>query len=117
MDGGPQVPLAGAARDDRVLDPLLLVTGQHELAPRDVELSRVRCLGSLDPPVLGAGGCAAQVESPAAVWEADELGALQGLGVGLLLADRGDRLEALAVRGERDRDRVAAARPTGRRSR
>jgi hypothetical protein len=95
----------------RVLDRALArVAGQHDLAGAHVELGRVGGVDDLDPPVLGPGGGAAQVQPPAAVRELDELRALERLGVRLA---RGDDLERLvkmhAVGGEGDRHRVAAA--------
>jgi Sulfotransferase family len=107
----PHVPLAVMALDHRVLDrSLTRVARQHDLAGADVELGRVGGVDDLDPPVLGPGGGAAQVQPPAAVRELDELRALERLGVGLVLGDDLERLvEVHAVGGEGDRHRVAAA--------
>ncbi len=111
VDGRPHVPLAVVPLDHRVLDrPLARVARQHDLAGAHVELGRVGGVDDLDPPVLGPGGGAAQVQPPAAVRELDELRALERLGVRLVLGDHHERVVKVhAVGGEGDRHRVAAA--------
>jgi hypothetical protein len=111
VDGRPHVPLAVVPLDHRVLDRSLeRVAGQHDLARARVELGGVGGVDDLDPPVLGPGRGAAQVQPPAAVRELDELRALERLGVRLLLGDHRERIVKVdAVRGESDRHRVPAA--------
>jgi Sulfotransferase family len=111
VDRRPHVPLAAVPLDHRVLDrPLARVAGEHDLARAGVELGRVGGVDDLDPPVLGPGRGAAQVQPPAAVREPDQLRALERLGVRLVLGDDLERIVKVhAVGGERDRHRVPAA--------
>jgi hypothetical protein len=96
--------------DDRILDgPLRDVTGEHHVAAPDVELRRVRGVGHLDPPVLGAGGGAAQVQPPLAVRQPDEFRALKRFGGQLFLGDQRQRLEVHAVAREGERHGVPPA--------
>ena len=106
--------------DHRVLDrPLARVARQHDArACRTSNSAGWAASVDLDPPVLGPGGGAAQVQPPAAVGELDELGALKRLGVHLVLGDHRERVAKVhAVAGERDRHRVAATAADGLRSR
>ena len=111
MDGRPHVPTAAVAGDNRILDrPLARVPRQHDRPGPDVELGRVRGIGHFNPPVLGPGGRAAQVQAPAAFWKPDQFWALQRLGLEVLLGDDRERsAEVDAIRRECDPHRVAAS--------
>src|SRR5579875_4149239 len=95
------MPPAVVALDDRILDgPLRDIAGEHDIEAPRAELGRMRGVGHLDPPVLGAGRGAAQVQPPPAVGQAHELRALQRFGVQLFLGYQRQRLEVHPVARE-----------------
>lgn len=97
VHGGPQVPLPAVVPDDRVLHRGRAAAGQDRAGSgRRQALDRLR-LHQVDPPVLGAGGGAADVETPGALRGVHQRGALQRLRPEGVLADRHDGGEAHPV--------------------
>ncbi len=111
MTGDPHVPLTVAADDHRVLDALLRVAGQHQLAAAGVELGRMGGLDHVDPPVLGARRRAAEIEPPGSLGRLHQERALQRIGGHVLLVDHRHRPEVLTVGRTCHRHRVPPAVP------
>ena len=110
MAARPHLPSA-VQPDHRVLHAGLRVPGEYDLAPAGVELGRVLRFQQLDPPVLGAGRGAAQVQPPPPGVIAHQPRPLQGLRPGLFAPDGCERLEAHPVGRPRHGDGVPPADP------
>ena len=90
------------------LTATVVVAGEHDRAAAGRQVLGPVGVQGLDPPVLGVGRGAREVEPPAAVGTLQHDGALEGLGAELVAVDLADRLEVDAVGGPGD-DRGDAA--------
>ena len=50
--------------DHRILDRALIITGQYEVTITERQLLRPFGVQCIDPPVLGIGSSAAEIETP-----------------------------------------------------
>jgi hypothetical protein len=89
----PHLPLTVAHGDDRILDGDLRVAGEHDRAPPGGQVLGPVGIQGLDPPVLGAGRGAGEIEAPAAVGTLQHDRALEGLRAELVAIDLAHRLE------------------------
>ncbi len=105
----PQVPALLVVGDDGVLDGGVLVAGEHDLLAAGRQVLDGRRGEAVDPPVLGPGGGAGEVETPAETGHGHQHRPFEGLGAEGLTAHLGHGLERLAVVGACDDDRDAAA--------